>query len=289
MDWIRIHYMIDNQYANGITANALRLLLEIWPNMSAEAGNIQSMFIEINDKVFNNDTELVPWYFLYEFPITQHIALVNAGITKGYAGFINPENIINWYSQIVNTPGQIGAIPDVIGKVEQHFDTIEINNEDAEKLLPNLAAILGLGLSMHNTLRCILYHGCFLNELIERVRTGDDKALFDAIRIDSTVIGCLSVSSRVSKAALLQDNRFFAKLKGAINGKMAKREQANFQKMRLVFEVLHEAGASHLDDSQLQQLFVEELDLYASNSKGGGNAKALRKFADTYMKKSTTT
>jgi hypothetical protein len=128
-----------------------------------------------------------------------------------------------------------------------------------------------------------------MNELIERIRAGNDKALFDAVRIDPTVVGCLSISTRISKATLLQDNRFFAKLKAAINGKMAKREQANFQKMRLVFEVLHEAGASHLDDSQLQQLFIEELDLYASNSKGGGNAKALRKFADTYMKKSTTT
>jgi hypothetical protein len=156
-------------------------------------------------------------------------------------------------------------------------------------ILPTLAATFRLGMSMYHTLRCVLFHGCFLNELIERVRTDDDKALFDAVRIDSTVVGCMSVSNRISKAALLQDNRFFAKLKAAINGKLAKREQANFQKMRLVFEVLHEAGASRLNDAQLQQLFVEELDLYASNAKGGGNAKALRKFADTYMKKSATT
>jgi len=56
-----------------------------------------------------------------------------------------------------------------------------------------------------------------------------------------------------------------------------------------VFEVLHEAGATRLSVSQLHQLFVEELKLYSSNAKGGGNVKALRKFADTYMKKSATT
>ena len=99
----------------------------------------------------------------------------------------------------------------------------------------------------------------------------------------------MSVSPRISKAALLKDNRFFAKLRAAINGKLAKREQANFQKMRLVFEILHEAGASRLSDSELHQLFIEELKLYSSNARGGGNAKALRKFADTYMKKSATT
>ena len=59
--------------------------------------------------------------------------------------------------------------------------------------------------------------------------------------------------------------------------------------MRLVFEVLYEAGALRLTDKQLYQLFVEELKLYTANSKGGGSDKALRKFADTYMKKNATT
>jgi hypothetical protein len=44
-----------------------------------------------------------------------------------------------------------------------------------------------------------------------------------------------------------------------------------------------------LSDDQLHQLFVKELKLYSGNEKGGGNAKALRKFADTYMKKASTT
>ncbi len=99
---------------------------------------------------------------------------------------------------------------------------------------------------MRNTLICVLYHGCFLNDLIERVRAGDDKSLFDAVRVDATAIGCWPVVERISKAALIKDEEFFDALKNAINGPMAKREQANFQKMRLVLEVLHEAGATRL-------------------------------------------
>jgi len=53
--------------------------------------------------------------------------------------------------------------------------------------------------------------------------------------------------------------------------------------------VLHEAGATSLSDEQLQQLFVDELKLYSGNEKGGGSTKALRKFAETYMKKNATT
>ena len=281
--------MDTSDYTKGITAEDLRMLLQFWPKFSAEADETQQMLIEEKDRFFGKDAEPFAWCHLYELPFRQHVTLATTLIVQGYAGFLQPEQVTNWYKQIVDTPGQIAALPGITSQIEHHFDVTEPSEEDIKRLLPTIAGTFGLGVSMHNSLRCVLFHGCFLNELIERIRTGDDKALFDAVRIDTTVIGCLSVSCRISKAALLKDNRFFAKLKAAINGKMAKREQANFQKMRLVFEVLHEAGASRLSDAQLQQLFVEELNLYASNTKGGGNAKALRKFADTYMKKNATT
>lgn len=281
--------MEATQYAKDITAKDLRLFLEFWPKFSAEADDAQQTLIEIKDKLLNSNVEPFAWCHFYEFPFRQHMTQATDAIVQGYGGLINTEQLAGWYKQVVDIPGQIGALPGVYRQIGQHFDATELSDEAAEKLLPNMAEIFGLGLSMHHALRSVLYHGCFLNELIERVRTGDDKALFDAVRIDPTVIGCMSVACRISKAALLQDNRFFTKLKAAINGKMAKREQANFQKMRLVFEVLHEAGASRLTDSQLHGLFVEELKLYSGNSKGGGNAKSLRKFADTYMKESATT
>ena len=281
--------MSESTYAPSITSEDLRTFLEFWPSFSAEADEVQQMLIDEKDKFFGKDNEFFAWCHLYEFPIKQHISLANAGIVEGYAKFLNEEHLAGWYKQIVDTPGQIAALPDIYRQVDHHFDAIEPNKEDVQGILPTLAATFGLGMSMYHTLRCVLFHGCFLNELIERVRTDDDKALFDAVRIDSTVVGCMSVSNRISKAALLKDNRFFAKLKAAINGKLAKREQANFQKMRLVFEVLHEAGASRLSDAQLHELFVEELKFYSGNAQGGGNAKALRKFADTYMKKNTTT
>ncbi len=276
-------------FAKGITAEDLRLFLEFWPKFSAEADEAQQMSIENKNKILNEDSKPFAWCHLYELPIMQHMTHSLAAIVQDSNGLITVEQVADWYKQIVDTSGQIGALPGVYRQIDQHFDETELSDEAEKNMRPTIAGILGFCMSMHHTLRSVLYHGCFLNELIERIRAGDDKSLFDAVRIDPTVIGCITVSCRISKAALLQDNRFFAKLKAAINGKMAKREQANFQKMRLVFEVLHEAGASRLTDSQLQQLLVEELGLYASNAKGGGNAKALRKFADTYMKKKATT
>lgn len=281
--------MNETNYAKSITAEDLRIFLEFWPSFSAEADEAQQLLIEDKDRFLGNDAEPFAWCYLYELPIRQHLTLANAGIIQGYAGFLQVEQVAGWFRQLVDTPGQIRALPDITRQIDHHFDAMEPSEEDVKRLLPTLAGTFGLGLSMYNSLCCVLYHGCFLNELIERIRAGNDKALFDAIRIDSTVIGCPSVVERISKAALLQDNSFFAKLKAAVNGKMAKREQANFQKMRLTLEVLHEAGAIRLNDEQLHRLFVEELNLYSGYTTSGGCAKALRKFADTYMKKNATT
>lgn len=281
--------MNNTQYAKGITAEDLRTFLDHWPKLSAEADEVQKMLIEDKDKMLGKDAESFAWCYLYEFPFRQHLNLANAAIVQGFSGFLSADQVKGWLKQIADTPGQIVAIPGVYDQIGSYFDETELSEEDAKKLLPTFAGTFGIGLSIHNSLRCVLFHGCFLNELIERIRTGDDKALFDAIRIDPTVIGCPSVSIRISKATLLQDKRFFAKLRASLKGKMAKREQANLQKMRLVFEVLYETGASRLSDSQLEELFVHELDLYDYDEIGGGKAKALRKFADTYMKKNSTT
>ena len=282
--------MNESLYAKGITAEDLRIFLVFWPKLFTEVEKERQGMVEDGDKVFSDDALPFSWCYLYELPIKEHLVHVLTSIIKNFEGMLDQEQVLKWFNELATARSQIGELPGIIAKIGGHYDEMEdISKEHAEKLRPMLADTFGKCYSMINTLHCVLYHGCFLNELIERVRAGDDKALFDAIRIDSTVICCLSVSSRISKAALLKDNSFFIKLKAAINGKLAKREQANFQKMRLVLEVLHEAGAIRLSNDQLHELFIEELKLYSGNAKQGGNAKALRKFADTYMKKSTTT
>lgn len=276
--------MSSADYAKGATAEDLRTFLNQWPSISHGFDEVQQLLIDGQKMFLGNDAAPVSWYHLYELPIKEHLIAVLSAEHLPHA------EIAGWLRQVAAAPSQFAALPALTEQVDAHFESKEdLDKEQADELRKSLAQILGKSMSAYYSLKCVMYHGCYLNELIERVRAGDDKALFDAIRMDSTVIGCKSAAERVSKAAFLKDNRFFAKLKAAINGKMAKREQANFQKMRLILEVLHEAGANRLSDVQLQELFVEELKLYSGNAKGGGNAKALRKFADTYMKKSTTT
>ena len=277
--------MDKTSFANGITAADLRTFLEYWPHLTSEWEDAWKELRNDKDIFFTDDAAPFAWCTLYELPIREHLTQTNAAIVQRLDGALSSEQVMDWQKQLAASPSQVGELPSINAKVGQHFDAMEDpSKEQAERLRLVQADIFGKGWSMFNSLRCVLYHGCFLNELIGRVRASDDKALFDAVRIDPTVVGCKPVIERISKATLLKDNNFFAKLKAAMNRRMAKREQANFQKMRLVLEILHEKGATRLNDKQLRQLFVEELQLYS-----GDNDKALRKFADTYMKKSTVT
>lgn len=282
--------MNSTTYGNGITAENLRQLLAFWPILQIEMEECRQGVIEDAAKLLNEDVEPFAWYFLYELPTREHLNFATINTVSNFSELLTSEKMAAWFKQLAEAPSQIGAIPEVASKIMQHFaEQPQLSREAGEKLRPKLLNAFGIAWSMQQTLLCVLYHGVFLNELIMRVRAGDDKALFDAIRMDATIIGCPSAMSRISKASILGDEKFFKKLKNAMNGKQTKRQQANFQKMRLVFEVLHEAGANKLSNAQLYKLFVEELNLYTSNDIGGGSIKALQKLAYTYMQKKTTT
>ncbi|OIQ95296.1 hypothetical protein GALL_226690 [mine drainage metagenome] len=265
------------------TAESLRLFLEFWPDFSDEFVDAWHEISKEKEHIFGENHSNFSWYQFYELPIKEHAALQ-------IEDFSQDEQLSKIFQNLRSSKDQIAAIPATCGQVDSYFEEIEPPTKDeAVALMPLVAVNFGISISKYHAVRCVLYHGCFLNELIDRVREGDDKALFDAIRIDPTAVGCKSITLRISKAAFLQDTKFFTKLKASISGKFGRREQDNFQKMRLIFEVLYEVGATRLTDKQLYQLFVEELELYDWNAEDGGKEKALRKFADTYMKQNATT
>lgn len=278
--------MIEPQYTEGITAQNLRVFLELWPLIEAGIDETKDSINDCSDQFLEQEDGEYSWCYLYELPADELVLILFSTLT----GVVKQDQFADWLKQMADTPGNIGALPDLFDQVKEHFKARpDPTKADIEAIRSDLPIVSAAFVAMQYSLFCLLYHGCYLNELIERARNGDTKALFDAVKIDTSVIGCPSVVDKISTATRLQDKRFFAKLKAAINGKKEKLRQANFQKMRLVFKVLHEAGATRLTDTQLHHLFVEELKLYTSNAKGGGVDKALRKFADTYMKQYATT
>lgn len=274
--------MTTNNYGN-TSVESIRIFLNLWPSISSELNSFWNDISEDEHLLFNDKTEPIVWCHFYELPFGQHPNHVNLNLLN------NPDLDVILEKQH-SSADPIGSLPDTLLQARiLHDESIIPTREQALDLMPSISYHLGYGFSCYFSLKSIIHYGCFINELITRVRLGDDVALFNAVRVDPTVIGCRSVIARISKARVLQDDSFLKKLRSAINGKPKSRDQKNYQKMRLVLQVLVDANAPRLNDDQLHHLFVESLGLYHWDAKEGGNAKALRKFADTYIKKHSTT
>lgn len=257
------------------SADDLRLFLTLLPILEEERGEVMQLVRANPAKYLSGPLSNGYWCGLYEIPILEHLGR-----------FIGAAGLLDEVKKLGETPDQMRTVVAMVNKTDTDLD--DLSREESEEVQKVLPVAISLVTSIHHSFRCLLVFGCYLNDLIALARHGDEKALFNAVRIDPSVVGCPSVVARISRAVLLEDRRFFAKLKAALSGKFQKREQSNFQKIRVILQVLSETGAGRLSDEQLHELFVKQLRLYASDSKRGDVKKNLRKFADQYMKTATT-
>lgn len=262
-----------------ISSDDLKLLLSIYPQlMGVELEEARQILIQKTDVIFSNEATKAVWCHLYELPAKEHFVRALVGL--------GGEDVLR---EIAQSPNQIQALPGAVEKAFSEIDDWEPTEEEEAEFRKFLQVIFGLAVSVTNSARCLMVFGCYLNDLIAKVREGGDsgdKALLSAVKIDPTVLGCASVVIRMSRAVMLDDQKFLAQVRKAMTGKLTKREQKNYQQMRIVLQVLHETGAPKLNESDLYTLFVEELKLVSSEREidEGNVANALRQFQYQFMK-----
>ena len=113
-----------------------------------------------------------------------------------------------------------------------------------------------------------------LSALVEEVRQGDDRALFDAVRVDRSIVACPTIASRISRAELCEDREFFLRLKKAFKGLSRKHWEA-YNDLRYVLFVLREFGLDKLSDEELEKLLVHELKVYRNIPSARRNLRKL--------------
>lgn len=261
-----------------ISSADLQLYLNFYPQLSEELEEAREILLGRPDVFFAEDCHKPAWCHFYEKPINEHVVTVLVGLGAEAM-----------FKDIASAPNQIQAMPVVTDAFLRALDDEELTMEEADELRKVLAVILGLSVSVVNTFRSLLIFGFYLNYLVEQVRTSGkaaDKALFQAVKIDPSVLGCQSFSERISRAVIENDKAFLRKLQRAIEGKLTKREDATYQRQRVVLQILYETGAPQLSEEDLYQLFVEELNLVARerDSDVGNVANNLRQFAYQFMK-----
>lgn len=121
--------------------------------------------------------------------------------------------------------------------------------------------IIGLFASLQrNILSIMLFHRT-LDKMVEEVRAGNDASLFQAVRIDRSIVACLTFADRIAKAELENDKKFFLHLRSSLKGPSKKHWEA-YKDLRYALCVLRESGFNQMSDAQLEDLLVHKLKLY---------------------------
>lgn len=138
--------------------------------------------------------------------------------------------------------------------------------------------LMGLMMSILKTIKSIMVYQKSLSTLIEEVRQDNDRALFNAVRVDRTMLACPSIMHRISMAELKNENNFFLHLKSAIKGPSGK-HWVTYDELRYMMQTLVETGADRFTGDNIEQLFVEHLKLYPRTP--GAQKNLLKQFLET--------
>lgn len=104
--------------AKGITAQNLRAFLELWPMVALGIEDTKKTVNECSDQLFDKEDEEFSWCYFYELSTKDFVVLLCTGLLQ----FVSLEQILGWFKQMSDCPGNIGALPDIYNQVRSHFD-----------------------------------------------------------------------------------------------------------------------------------------------------------------------
>lgn len=143
------------------------------------------------------------------------------------------------------------------------------HNEAFEK-----AGVVALVYSLGRTMQSMTTYGRTISSLIQDVRDNNNQdSLFKAIRIDRAVIGCPSAMQMIARAQIRNNKAFFKHLRAALAGP-SKKPMVALDRMRYALLVLRELGITNLSLSELEDLMVNKLGVYAKSATSGKNLSA---------------
>jgi hypothetical protein len=263
-----------------ISSEDLVVLLGYVPLLFSDEAEARGLLVGDSDRVLSPDSLNPSWCHLYELPAKEHFGRCMVAF-----------GAVDMLKELAQAPNQLQVMAQLVEEVrasddEEPDEEDDLSDEERENLRKSLGLVFGLGKSIMNSLQSLLIFGHYINDLVAIARAGGvdaDRALLSAVKIDPTVLGCPTAVARLSRAVMLDDKQFLAKVRLAIGGALTKREQKGYQQMRLVLQVLHESKAPKLGSADLYKLFHDELNLVRREDGVGDVKGALRQFAYQFM------
>ena len=194
------------------------------------------------------------WGEIYEYPFTEHIAIALVAFNQA-----------KWVNELAASadPQQalLDAWPDKVGDDDTHPS---YEPQD----------LMGLVYSLQRTILSIMLFQRSISGLVQEVREHDNlDALFNAVRVDRTVMSCSTIADKIARAEMRGDKRFFLRLRNALKGPTQK-HWAAYCDLRYSLVILRELGFNGLSDTQLENLLVHQLKVYPDTPSARKNLRA---------------
>lgn len=224
--------------------NNARELYAHYHQLNVELAELPELIRDKQDKILELFSYSYPWACWYDLPWKQVICmlLIVAGLEEIISLAVksdNPHKAVFEYGDNCPSPED-----------ENDFSTEE------------QSLIFSLFMNNKFQIASISIFSQSLSDLVSKAQY-DDKALFDAVLVDRSVVSCPSIARRIQMAELVQDGDFFDHLSRAVKKSRPRRPDPKHDDLRFMLEGIEEIEeyASYTVEKQFKLLAVD-LELF---------------------------
>jgi hypothetical protein len=211
------------------------------------------------------------WAELYEFPLRVPVFL--SYLALGLADYV--------FRPLTGTE----VLVDRLFRLDAESEEPDFLRHLEDSNVYTLMRLLQLQISVEYSLQCMQTYSVSLNDLLQRVKDGNDLAFRRAVGIDPTIIQAPTMQRRLAFAVIEKDKKFLSLYRAAIaNG--PHKARATYSELRLVELMMRELGAfKNLSQEEIHDVVVSDLRLYGR--KDSDNLKGLFALIANWRKDAT--
>lgn len=170
-----------------LTEDQFKRLVRKLPEIRKQEGELQEAFRSASkEKLREILGDGIWWAPLYELSLVQGLGILFYVLDKA-----------EWLKKIAQSPDpQEEALKEIYGEEELEWD-------GGPGGVFSKGDVIALLTALQRNILSIMVYKRSISSLIEEAREGNDKCLFDAIRLDRTIVTGLTAAARISKAELL--------------------------------------------------------------------------------------
>lgn len=230
-----------------LSVKELRLVVSSMWEIHTQRNELHQMFFDDEKGILVACPYPFSWSQLYDYRIDQLATMLL--VTVDQEGELVTE--LSKYSSILDLQRVFDSYSDL--------EPIDLG-EGVDKTKYQFLAIW---VALMRTLESIQVYGRSFQRMLVDIKNGSDKALFDAVKLDHSLMGHSIIQRRISIAELKQEKKFFAQLANTLKRRPVK-YSSKLYPVRYILALLDELGQlDYLTEESAYQLFCVELNIYS--------------------------